>query len=150
MDEDGACLSIELKRCHRFLVVGADYGDFPNRTALISRRRRYHAYRDGKYLGPNDEQESDRLDILHHIHLLQLDGALHKAPLGKDFSGEVLELGAGTGIWVRTCSLVALDHVLSIPTVYRHGRCLPFCYCMRGRLVSHAIGVGTTQYLLRD
>jgi SAM-dependent methyltransferase len=39
------------------------------------------------------------LDILHHIHLLQLNGALHTAPLGEDFSGHVLDLGAGTGIW---------------------------------------------------
>jgi hypothetical protein len=78
--------------------------------------RRYHAYKDGKYvfikpnrhfdadltryLGPNDEQESDRLDILHHIRLLQLGGNLHLAPLPKDFDGQILDLGAGTGIWV--------------------------------------------------
>lgn len=61
--------------------------------------RRYHVYKDGKYLSPNDEQEADRMDILHHIFLLQLNGNLHLAPLPNDFAGRVLELGAGTGIW---------------------------------------------------
>ncbi|KIV99165.1 hypothetical protein, variant [Verruconis gallopava] len=30
---------------------------------------------------------------------MQLNGELHLAPLGEDFSGRVLELGSGTGIW---------------------------------------------------
>lgn len=49
------------------------------------------------YMSPNDEQESDRLDLYHHIALLQLKGEPHLTPLGEDFAGRVLDLGAGTG-----------------------------------------------------
>lgn len=36
--------------------------------------RRYHAYKRGAYLLPNDETEQDRLDLLHHVFLLALNG----------------------------------------------------------------------------
>ena len=39
--------------------------------------RRYHAYKDGKYLGPNDVPEQDRLDLQHHLFTLTFDGKLH-------------------------------------------------------------------------
>lgn len=29
--------------------------------------RRYHAYRDGAYWGPNDEKASDMQDLAHHV-----------------------------------------------------------------------------------
>lgn len=32
-----------------------------------SNGRRYHAYRAGEYMLPNDETEQDRMDLLHHI-----------------------------------------------------------------------------------
>lgn len=60
--------------------------------------RRYHAYRDGAYLMPNDAEEQDRLDLHHHIYRLALNGALHRAPLGPNFR-RVLDFGTGTGIW---------------------------------------------------
>lgn len=60
--------------------------------------RRYHAYRDGKYLLPNDEAEQDRLDLHHHIFRLMLGGRLFRAPIGKD-PPRVLDYGTGTGIW---------------------------------------------------
>ncbi|KAJ4314004.1 hypothetical protein N0V84_009111 [Fusarium piperis] len=44
--------------------------------------RRYHAYRAGQYLLPNDEAEQERLDIIHHIFTLALK-----------------EAGTGTGLW---------------------------------------------------
>lgn len=47
---------------------------------------------------PNDEQESNRLDIHHHLAVLGLGGRLHMAPIGKD-PGGILDLGTGTGIW---------------------------------------------------
>ena len=59
--------------------------------------RRYHAFRDGEYPLPNDEQEQDRLDLLHHFFLLILDGNLHLAPISKDVQ-RVLDVGTGTGI----------------------------------------------------
>ncbi|CZS99478.1 related to methyltransferase [Rhynchosporium agropyri] len=48
--------------------------------------RSYHAYQDGKYLMPNDEQERERLG-----------GRLHLASLPA--TQRVLEIGTGTGIW---------------------------------------------------
>lgn len=59
--------------------------------------RRYHAYQAGKYAFPNDEVELERMDIEHHNQMLQLDGALHLAPL--ETPREILDLGTGTGIW---------------------------------------------------
>jgi SAM-dependent methyltransferase len=63
--------------------------------------RTYHAYKDGKYLGPNDEPERDRLDLQHHLFTLTFSGRLHISPVGRD--GEpihrVLDVGTGTGIW---------------------------------------------------
>ncbi|KAI9669165.1 MAG: hypothetical protein M1829_005166 [Trizodia sp. TS-e1964] len=44
--------------------------------------RRYHAYKDGEYWGPNDEKQSEQLDINHHIYLLLYDGKLFHAPIG--------------------------------------------------------------------
>ncbi|KAI8935072.1 hypothetical protein NX059_007667 [Plenodomus lindquistii] len=60
--------------------------------------RRYHAYKEGAYWGPNDEAQADQLDIMHHIALLMTDGELCMAPIGKS-PMHVLDLGTGTGIW---------------------------------------------------
>lgn len=60
--------------------------------------RRYHAYREGAYPLPNDEQEQDRLDLLHHVFKLTLGGALFRAPLASD-PQTILDFGTGTGIW---------------------------------------------------
>jgi SAM-dependent methyltransferase len=64
--------------------------------------RRYHAYREGQYVLPNDDQEQERLDLQHHIWRLLLGGRLHAAPLPKPDTSPVLrilDLGTGTGIW---------------------------------------------------
>lgn len=53
----------------------------------------------GNYLTlkqPNDEQEQDRMDLLHHVFLLVLGGRLHRAPIPKH-PQRVLDLGTGTG-----------------------------------------------------
>lgn len=60
--------------------------------------RRYHSYREGKYVLPNDEQEQERQDILHHVRVLALDGKLFRAPILSS-PHHVLDLGTGTGIW---------------------------------------------------
>ncbi|KAF7190415.1 Secondary metabolism regulator laeA [Pseudocercospora fuligena] len=59
--------------------------------------RRYHAYRAGKYLLPNDETEQDRLDMTHHVFRLSLGGDLCITKL-KD-PRAILDVGTGTGIW---------------------------------------------------
>ena len=82
--------------------------------------RRYHGYKEvrffetlflkawdnilcfykGKYFFPNDENEQERMDILHHCCLLALRGELFVAPVGKDWKPQrVLDVGTGTGIW---------------------------------------------------
>jgi len=59
--------------------------------------RRYHAFRQGSYVFPNDEGENHRLDIMHHLITLRLNGRLHRAPI-KD-PHRILDIGTGTGIW---------------------------------------------------
>ncbi|KAH0607954.1 uncharacterized protein H6S33_002006 [Morchella sextelata] len=59
--------------------------------------RRYHAYKEGKYLLPNDEAEQERLDILHHIYVLLYKDKLHLAPVEEP--QRILDIGTGTGIW---------------------------------------------------
>lgn len=61
--------------------------------------RRYHSYREGEYVLPNDEQEQDRQDLLHHVRNLVLNGALFRAPLASTSLHRVLDIGTGTGIW---------------------------------------------------
>lgn len=61
--------------------------------------RRYHAYRSGEYVLPNDDEEQDRQDLLHHMRGLLLAGALFKAPIGRRRLARALDVGTGTGIW---------------------------------------------------
>ncbi|KFY68284.1 hypothetical protein V496_01204 [Pseudogymnoascus sp. VKM F-4515 (FW-2607)] len=60
--------------------------------------RRYHGYKPGRYMLPNDENEMDREDIKHHISMLITEGRLHLAPIGPD-PQVILDIGTGTGIW---------------------------------------------------
>ncbi|GAB7352850.1 hypothetical protein MBLNU459_g3457t1 [Dothideomycetes sp. NU459] len=60
--------------------------------------RRYHAYMDGKYPVPNDEIESERLDLQHYMFLLTIDGKTNLAPLPDNLIN-VLDVGCGTGKW---------------------------------------------------
>ena len=60
--------------------------------------RRYHKYRDGSYYLPNDEPEQARLDLLHHISRMALDGKSYIAPHPTSVK-RCLDVGTGTGIW---------------------------------------------------
>ncbi|KAH6988011.1 S-adenosyl-L-methionine-dependent methyltransferase [Ilyonectria sp. MPI-CAGE-AT-0026] len=66
--------------------------------------RRYHAYRDGAYWGPNDERQLDTEDFMHSMFLTILDGRLYVAPISKN-PQKVLDVGCGTGIWTMQASL---------------------------------------------
>ncbi|CAD6442425.1 ce38a3c4-4cb8-4bcf-8559-aec471d2970a [Sclerotinia trifoliorum] len=46
---------------------------------------------------PNDDDEQDRMDLLHHVFNLVLDGKLYLAPI--EDPQRVLDVGTGTGIW---------------------------------------------------
>lgn len=63
--------------------------------------RTYHAYKDGQYVIPNDEQEQDRLDLQHHLFLLTFNDKLYLSPAGLEGHQlhNVLDVGTGTGIW---------------------------------------------------
>ncbi|KAL1967723.1 hypothetical protein VTN77DRAFT_2980 [Rasamsonia byssochlamydoides] len=60
--------------------------------------RRYHAYRDGTYLLPNDDTEADRLDMVHEMTLEIMGRKLFLAPIGPS-PQRVIDLATGTGIW---------------------------------------------------
>ncbi|KAK2803770.1 hypothetical protein FQN51_003000 [Onygenales sp. PD_10] len=83
------------------------FGDTSSTTASLTSSilkyqyengRRYHAYRAGSYLMPNDEQASEHLDICHRMMTLASDDKLHFAPIGKD-PQRILDIGTGTGLW---------------------------------------------------
>ncbi|KAH7348872.1 S-adenosyl-L-methionine-dependent methyltransferase [Rhexocercosporidium sp. MPI-PUGE-AT-0058] len=62
--------------------------------------RTYHAYKELKYVLPNDEHELDRLDLQHHLFLLTQQGKLFLCPIPKEQQlHRVLDVGTGTGIW---------------------------------------------------
>ncbi|KAI5803668.1 S-adenosyl-L-methionine-dependent methyltransferase [Geopyxis carbonaria] len=59
--------------------------------------RRYHGYRSGRYMLPNDETEQERMDLHHHCFIWHFGGELHQAPLHRP--RRILDVGAGTGTW---------------------------------------------------
>ncbi|SPQ22703.1 5c773073-8df8-4bee-afad-dc7142566297 [Thermothielavioides terrestris] len=64
--------------------------------------RTYHAYKadESTYFMPNDERETERLDLQHHLSIRMLDNRLYVCPAGKDKPlKRVLDCGTGTGIW---------------------------------------------------
>lgn len=61
--------------------------------------RRYHAYNAGSYNFPNDEAESERLDLIHLLMTKGIGNKLFLAPVDLDKSARVLDIGTGTGIW---------------------------------------------------
>lgn len=57
--------------------------------------RRYHGFRSGKYILPNDEREQERLDIFHHVWALLMGGKLTYVPLKKGKKYKALDIGTG-------------------------------------------------------
>lgn len=47
---------------------------------------------------PNDDPESDRLDLAHGLFQIVMDDKLHLAPIQTEFMRKVLDVGTGTGI----------------------------------------------------
>ncbi|OHW96818.1 methyltransferase domain-containing protein [Colletotrichum incanum] len=61
--------------------------------------RRYHAFRAGSYLAPNDESEMDRLDFNHMLIMKTIGRKLFLAPVPQETTHRILDIGTGTGIW---------------------------------------------------
>jgi SAM-dependent methyltransferase len=70
--------------------------DFPKENG-----RTYHAYKAGKYLWPNDEEERNRLDLQHQLFKFTFNEKLFICPLDQKKGGihRVLDVGTGTGFW---------------------------------------------------
>ncbi|KAJ9644789.1 hypothetical protein H2204_001251 [Knufia peltigerae] len=73
-------------------TIGSSLEQYPEENG-----RKYHAYKDGKYLFPNDEHERHRLDHQHELSLEILEGDLYVSPV--DSPSEILDVGTGTGNW---------------------------------------------------
>ncbi|KAE9579594.1 hypothetical protein CGMCC3_g4369 [Colletotrichum fructicola] len=66
--------------------------------------RRYHAFRSGSYVLPNDETESDRLDMAHALVTRVIGNKLYLAPVETPKVHRILDIGTGTGIWTIEAS----------------------------------------------
>jgi hypothetical protein len=67
------------------------------RDYVFENNRRYHKFREGRYLLPNDDAEQEREDMKHTMCVTVCDGKLHFAPLENPH--KILDIGTGTGIW---------------------------------------------------
>ncbi|KAF5522698.1 Secondary metabolism regulator LAE1 [Colletotrichum aenigma] len=56
------------------------------------------------YFAPNDESEMDRLDFNHMLVLKTLGKKLFLAPVPKEKTHRILDIGTGTGIWAIEAS----------------------------------------------
>ncbi|KAE9362870.1 S-adenosyl-L-methionine-dependent methyltransferase [Stipitochalara longipes BDJ] len=65
----------------------------------FERGLRYHAFQDGKYPFPNDENEQNRDDMKHAMIMELCEQKLYYAPIGEGVQ-TILDLGTGTGIWL--------------------------------------------------
>ncbi|KAK6220117.1 UMTA methyltransferase [Colletotrichum tabaci] len=57
--------------------------------------RRYHAFRGGSYIAPNDELESDRLDMTHALIVRAIGNRLFLAPIETENVHRILDIGTG-------------------------------------------------------
>ncbi|KAK3899987.1 S-adenosyl-L-methionine-dependent methyltransferase [Staphylotrichum tortipilum] len=104
----GAGLSMPRRRLRWMILwlTGVSSGESSYATSLASsvvdypyeHGRRYHAFRAGRYSRPNDEQEMNRLLLLHDI-MTRLIGGFYMAPVDKAKTKRILDIGTGTGIW---------------------------------------------------
>lgn len=105
--DEGLGPNIERVQSSFTLPPGLDEHVFEN-------NRRYHRWKDGRYLLPNDEREQEREDMAHAMVNIICDKKLHFAPVRDP--QRILDVGTGTGIWVinskcRPLPFLARDHL---------------------------------------
>ncbi|CAI0642480.1 unnamed protein product [Colletotrichum noveboracense] len=61
--------------------------------------RRFHSFREGVYVLPNDTLEMERLNVTHNMVVRAIGDRLYLAPLEKEKIHKILDVGTGTGIW---------------------------------------------------
>ncbi|EPS35960.1 hypothetical protein H072_10565 [Dactylellina haptotyla CBS 200.50] len=92
-------------------LYGSDYGSATTslsdsvRNYKYENGRRYHAYKEGQWVMPNDEVQQEQMDLMHHVFLVRLGGRLFLAPI--ENPQKIMDVGTGTGIWAMQ---VAEDH----------------------------------------
>ncbi|KAF4979156.1 hypothetical protein FZEAL_4584 [Fusarium zealandicum] len=97
---------------------------------------------------PNDDEEQNRMDLVHHVYSLMLGGKLHRAPIG-EHTQRVLDLGTGTGIWAIDFAEVPANCVFEVddfedqwlykkPFDYIHARELEGCIANEERFFQQA------------
>ncbi|KAI9810834.1 MAG: hypothetical protein M1827_006041 [Pycnora praestabilis] len=59
--------------------------------------RKYHRYREGSYVFPNDELENERLDLQYELLKFVFGGKAYYAPITNP--KKILDIGTGTGMW---------------------------------------------------
>ncbi|KAI1849216.1 hypothetical protein JX265_008627 [Neoarthrinium moseri] len=69
----------------------------PDPVSVEEHGRTWNAYREGKYLLPNDALEQERLDLAHEMWRLLMFGDLAWVPFA-DEPRDVLDIGTGTGM----------------------------------------------------
>ncbi|CAG1986408.1 unnamed protein product [Fusarium graminearum] len=86
------------------------------RQHIVDGGLRYHSYKQGKYLFPNDEVEQDREELKHNLTVYLCEDRLFFAPIDRvlEKSAEVLDLGTGIGRW-------CIDLADNYPNTQFHG-----------------------------
>lgn len=64
------------------------------------------------YIMPNDEKESDRLDIFNQLMLVTYDHRLHLAPIKQP--QRVLDIGTGTGAWAIEMGMLLCPSIITV------------------------------------
>ncbi|XMA16071.1 hypothetical protein WAI453_008862 [Rhynchosporium graminicola] len=98
--EVGVDLELEVDRDYEYIVsesirTGHSITDVCSYTDHNGRT--YNGWMAGAYSLPNDGEEQDRQDFIHHIYRLILDSRLGLAPIV--YPRYVLDIATGTGIW---------------------------------------------------